>query len=518
MGESVHQLLERNARKYPSGVAVRWPQGDMTLTWSELNNGANALARFLQAKGFARGERTVIFVSNRPEFVTAFYGVLKAGGVVIPLNIKFTPPEIAYVLENSEASVIIYEDDLRTVVENAVKSFPELVGMTLSTRDIPGLKYKYGGEDFNQDISPGETAEILYTSGTTGKPKGVLMTHMAIISVGSMMAYEADVRFGDRFLHLMPLTHSAPLNLMLVGGTWAGASHILGTFTPQTLLDLTDQEKTTHFFGAPVVYNLTGHLPNFNSYDLTSAKRWIYGGSPTPKADLDRMMQLFPGDLMSVYGLTEAGPNGMILYPHEHPRYAGSIGCRGGTNCEVRVVGPNGRDIFPGEIGEIILKTHTHMVGYHKRPGDTAETLRDGWIYTGDLAERDAEGYVWIKDRKKDMIITGGVNVYPKEVEDVLSFFPGIADAAVAGIPHPDWGETVMALVVAAPGQKPDPEEIRQFCRQRLAGYKVPRIIEFIDVIPRNITGKIQKHLIREKYGKHGSALFTDSIHQPTGN
>lgn len=499
MGEAVHSLLERNARKYPNEIAVRWPEGGTALTWTELNCGANALARHLRASGVKPGSRAAIFISNRPEFITAYFGSLKAGLMVIPLNVKFTPSEISYILSDSEAATVIYEESLRAVVEDAAKG-ADTIKVALSARDLPALNEKYDNEDLNLNVSPEDPAEILYTSGTTGKPKGVLLTHNAITMVGSMMAYEADIRRGDRCLHLMPLTHSAPLNLLLVGGTWAGASHVLGTFTPQALLELTQQEKTTHFFGAPVVYSLTGRMPNFSSYDLTSTKRWIYGGAPMPRAGLDSMMRLFPGGFMGVYGLTEAGPNGTALHPLEHPRYAGSIGCRGTVISEVRVVGSEGRDVEPGEIGEIIIKSPSNMIGYYKRPDETAETLVNGWIYTGDLAERDSEGYIWVKDRKKDMIINGGVNVYPKEVEDVLSLCPGVADAAVAGIPHPDWGETVLALVVPTPGHNPDPEEIRDFCRQRLADYKVPRIVTLTDVIPRNITGKIQKHVIREKY------------------
>jgi len=499
MGELVYSLLERNAAKYPGAQAVRWPQGDESLDWSLLNRRANALARCLQEKGFLPGHRAAIFISNRPEFIVSYFGILKAGGAVIPLNVRFTPGEIAYILNDSEASAILYEDELQNVVENAAKDAPG-VKITLSTRELPGTETAYNAENLNLNLHTGELAEILYTSGTTGKPKGVMLTHNAVTLAGIMMAHEADIRTGDRCLHLMPLTHSAPLNLLMVGGTWAGASHVLGTFTPQALLELTHREKTTHFFGAPVAFNLAGKMPNFGDYDLTSVKRWIYGGAPMPKAGLENMMKLFPGGFMGVYGLTEAGPNGTALHPGEHPEFAGSIGCRGTVLSQVRVVNHSGNDVAPGEIGEIIIKTPTGMLGYYNKPEETAGTLVDGWVYTGDLAERDAEGYIWIKDRKKDMIITGGVNVYPKEVEDVLSFCPGVADAAVAGVPHPDWGETVMALIVPAPGQNLQAEEIRSFCKERLADYKVPKIIQFADVIPRNITGKIQKHVIRENF------------------
>ena len=336
MGELIHQLLERNARKYPLEQAVRWPQEDSELTWAELNARSNMLANYLVARGIKPGEKAAIFVSNRPEFLISYFGTLKAGAVVIPLNVKFTPSEVSYILGNSGAAVLFYEDELRPVAEEAVKELPG-IKVTLSSLDVSDLENDYTGGDLNLSLNPTDLAEMLYTSGTTGKPKGVLLTHNAITLVAMMMAYEADIRHGDRCLHLMPLTHSAPLNLLMVGGTWAGASHVLGNFTPQALLELTHREKTTHFFGAPVVYSLTGRMPNFSDFDLSSAKRWIYGGAPMPRASLDSMMSLFPGGFMGVYGLTEAGPNGTALHPHEHPEYAGSIGQIGRASCRERV-------------------------------------------------------------------------------------------------------------------------------------------------------------------------------------
>ncbi|OAT85300.1 hypothetical protein A6M21_06710 [Desulfotomaculum copahuensis] len=494
-------LLERNARKYPADPGVKWPEKGVTLTWAELNRRAGTLAGYLKQHGIKRGDKVAVFISNRPEFVVAFFGILKAGAVVVPVNVKLTPVEAAYILDNSESSALLYEDELRTQAEQAAAACPA-VKTTCSTAEFPGL---YNRFDMNGHPAavPGDVAEIIYTSGTTGRPKGVVLSHAAVYLTGSMMAYEGEIRFGDRVLQLMPLTHSAPLNLFLTGAVFAGASRVLGSFSPAALVELAAQEKTTHFFGAPVAYLLASRLPNLDRYDLSAAKRWIYGGASMSREAVLQVSRHFPGGLMGVYGLTEAGPNGMALYPAEHPEFAGSIGRRATVNAELRVVDEQGRDVPAGEPGEIIIRTAGGMTGYYRNGQATRETLKDGWIYTGDMARKDEAGYLWIIDRKKDMIISGGVNVYPREVEDVLTACPVVADAAVTGVPHPEWGETVVALVVPRDAANPpSAEEILAYCRQRLAGYKVPRLIRFAGVIPRNASGKVLKNEIREQFGR----------------
>ncbi|MFZ5591404.1 MAG: class I adenylate-forming enzyme family protein [Bacillota bacterium] len=497
MAETLHGLLDRNAFKDPQEIALSWPRGQVTMTWQELAVRAEALAGLLLARGVGKGDRVAIFITNRPEFVVAFFGILQAGAAVVPLNVKLTPPEVAYILQDSAACGLIYEDALRSTAEAALNGLPAMK-VVLSEKELPLAP----SGPVRVDVSPADVAEVLYTSGTTGRPKGVILTHSAVYLVGSMIAYESDLRHGDVCLHLMPLTHSAPLNLFLVGATWAGAKHVLGTFTPEALLELVAAEKVTHFFGAPVAYALALRVPGREKYDLSSVKRWIYGGAAMPEALARQVMAHMPAPLLGLYGLTEAGPNGVAIYPWEHEKHAGSIGRRGAVNAMVRLVDDAGQDVPAGTVGEIIIKAPTVMQGYLNRPRETAETLRDGWVYTGDLGVRDEDGYIWVKDRKKDMIITGGVNVYPREVEEVLLLCPGVLDVAVVGVPHPDWGETVMAMAVLEPGRTAQEmeQQIKEFCRSRLADYKIPRLFQFVDVIPRNASGKILKHVIRAEY------------------
>lgn len=502
MSEPLHHLLERNARKYPRDVGVRHPATDTTLTWRELNARANALARHLQAAGMGRGDKVALLLPNGPEFITGFFATLKIGAAVVPVNVRLTPPEIGYILEDSEAAVVVFDDALRPVVEGAVARLARAPKCVLSAHDLSGLPGKYETTDPGIEVSPGDLAEIIYTSGTTGKPKGVMLSHHAVYSVGSMIAYETNIRYGDRVLLLMPLSHSAPLNLFVVGAAYAGAASVTGTFTPQALLEISAAEGTTHFFGAPVAYLLALKLPNFDHYDLSGRRFWIYGGAAMAREAVLAAMNKFPGSFISLYGLTEAGPNGLALHPEEHPRYAGSIGCRGSVNCEVRLVDDEGRDVPAGEPGEIVLRTTSLMLGYFRNEAATREVMSDGWLRTGDIARRDEEGYYWVLDRKKDMILVGGVNVYPKEIEDVLMGHPAVADVAVLGVPHPEWGETVMAVVVPKGDARPTLEEIRAYCGRSLADFKLPRILTYAEAIPRSAAGKILKQVLREDYLK----------------
>lgn len=496
MAELVHRLLERNARKYPTEAAVRYPAGEVSWTWRDLNTRANALAHYLMGQGLQAGDRVALLIPNRPSFLQAYFGALKAGAVVVPVNAKLTAGEVAHILQDSGASALIFEEALEATAQAALQQAE--VGLVVNTGELEARIAGISADDPGLEGGLDDTAEIIYTSGTTGRPKGVQLSHNAVHSVASMMAYEVDIRYRDRVLILMPLTHSAPLNLMMAGAVYAGATCVLGDFLPQALLELTDAERTTHFFGAPVAYLLAARTADAGSYDLSSVKAWIYGGAPMSREAVQTIRARFPVPFVSVYGLTESGPNGMALHPWEHETRAGSIGRAGVVNVEVRVVDEQGRDVAPGGVGEIIMRTPSAMTGYYRNPEATAEVLRDGWVWTGDVARIDEDGYLWVMDRKKDVIITGGVNVYPKEVEDALGTHPAVADVAVVGQPHPEWGETVTAVVVAKPGQQPTAAELQEYARVRLADFKVPRLIRFADAIPRNASGKILKHVLRQ--------------------
>lgn len=496
MSDNIVAALERNALKFGDRLAVTYPAGNLTLTWEELYQKSGSLAQYFREQGIKKGDSVALLIPNRPSFVIALFAIFRLGARAVPINVRLTPAEINYILANSDAVALLCDPDLQETGHRAAEG----LGLRL-VETVDNLEQVYSGcqsTDCEYPINTQEAAEILYTSGTTGKPKGVVLSHGAIYAVASMFAYEMEIRSSSRMLILMPLTHSAPLNLCLLGAVYAGATSVLGDFTPQNLIGLAAREKTTHFFGAPVAFLLAAQLPDLANYDLSAMKYWIYGGAPMSKEAVLKVQQILPGQLVSVYGLTEAGPNGVALYSHEHGEKAGSIGRYGTVNAVLKVVDDQGREVAPGEAGEIIIKSASVMSGYYKNEEATAEALKDGWLYTGDIARIDEDGYLWILDRKKDMIISGGVNIYPKEIEDVLTMHPSIADAAVIGVPHPDWGETVKAVLVAR-GEAPAPEEIQAFCSNHLAKFKIPKVIEFVEMIPRNASGKILKHILRDQ-------------------
>lgn len=347
--------------------------------------------------------------------------------------------------------------------------------------------------------------DILYTSGTTGRPKGVRFSHRNLLTVGTMIAIEFGVNRESRILHMMPLSHSAPLHLMFVSAFIVGASHVFHpAFAPDLFLRLAEQERITHFFGAPVAYLLSMQDPTFNQRDLSSAKYWLYGGAPLSKTQADAIAEGFGKDkLVSVYGLTEAGPSGTLMHHQDHHEKSGSIGRRGALFTEIEIVDEKDQLCPIGQLGEIRLRGEGTMLGYLNRPEEMAQTLKNGWVYSGDLAYQDEDGFFWIVDRKKDVIITGGINVYPKEVEDALSTHPEVQEAAVVGVPHKVWGETVKACLVPKSGtkqldQKAWLQEIRCFLKGKIAEYKIPRRIEILTELPRNASGKILKQLLKE--------------------
>ncbi|WP_113926830.1 long-chain-fatty-acid--CoA ligase [Bacillus sp. P14.5] len=505
---NISNLLERNARKYPFQEAVI--SGEHRVNYFELDQQVNKFASALRLQGITAGDKVVLFMPNTLEFVISYFSVLRLGAVIVPINAKLTGEEVRYILEHSDAAAFIVHELLFDAVS-------EVQGDNL-------LLIKTGdGEDswksFSQLLQEGETgsiactlteddeATILYTSGTTGKPKGVLFTYRNILSAATMMCVEMEMKPESRILHMMPLSHSAPLHLFLVAGTYVGAAHVLSpTFTPEALLKLVEGEKVTHFFGAPVAYLFTAIMPTIESFDLSSMKFWVYGGAPLSKPEVALIKEKFNTDrLCCVYGLTEAGPSGTLLLPAEHGGNEGSIGKRGALGTEIMIADDAGNELPPGEVGEILLYGEGNMKGYYKDSEKTNEAYHNEWLRTGDLARRDEEGYVWIVDRKKDLIISGGVNIYPKEVEEALMAHPSISEAAVIGVPHPEWGETVKAVVVSSEKMEDVKETCQTFLSGKLAGYKIPKLYEVVTELPRNATGKILKQVLRDE-NKRGVA------------
>lgn len=498
---NISELLSRNARKYPLQEAV--VTETERITYQRLNELVNRFASSLQSLGINASDKVVLFMPNTLEFVISYFAVQRLGAIIVPVNAKLTQPELEYIIGHCDAKALIVHEQLFETARNfsktsllCMKTGPASDGW----RSFQACIDSGPNEEIKCLLAEEDESTILYTSGTTGKPKGVLFTNRNILTVAVMMAVEMSMKPESRMLHMMPLSHSAPLHLFLVAGTYVGAAHVLApVFTPERLLQLVHTEKTTHFFGAPVAYLFTAKQPDLPSYDLSSMAYWVYGGAPLSKAEVQFIQSSFQTkNLYCVYGLTESGPSGTLLLPEEHTEKSGSIGKRGALGTELRIVDSDGKDCAPNEIGELLLYGEGNMKGYYKNPEQTKEAYLDGWIRTGDLGKKDEDGFIWVVDRKKDLILSGGVNIYPKEIEEELIRHPAISEVAVIGVPHPEWGETVKAFLVAAEDWDDLEAECSKFLDGKLSKYKVPKLYEKVDALPRNATGKILKQVLRK--------------------
>lgn len=496
--------LERNARNNSKKTAIIF--NEKTYTYEEYNAQVNRIANALIHYGINKGDKIAIMMKNSDTFIFVYYAILKAGAVAVPINFRLTSHEVKYILDNSDSRIVFADADLADVVTKASEGNDKLELQVISgdtkeeNQQFLAEFRSSSTENPNLEVLESDDAEILYTSGTTGLPKGVVLDHHRVIHVGILMAVTMRMAPEDRVLHVAPLFHSAQLNLFLVSATMLSCTQIVQQdFHPVETLKAIAEHKISLFFGVPTMYNFFLQVPK-GMFDVSSVTRCGYGAAPMPLTTLQKSMEMFgTEEFYNLCGLTEGGPGGIFLSPEEHKTKLGVSG-RANHFTDARIVDENGQDVKPGVVGEFIIKGETIMKEYYKMPEETKKTLKDGWLYTGDLATIDEDGFITLVDRKKDMIISGGENVYSTEVEHALYKHPDILEAAVIGIPHEVWGETVAAIVVPKEGKSIDKEEVMQFCRQQLAGYKIPRIIYEMDQLPRNASGKVLKYKLRESY------------------
>jgi len=499
----IGSYLAQNARKTPEKLAIQCE--GRSYTYKEFNEEVNQFAHGLLNLGVNKGDRIALMMKNSDQFVFAFFAGAKIGAVIVPVNFRLTASEVHYILEQSGAVLVICDDEFEDIITSAREGTNTAHVITTGTPKTVGHHSFHNVLTENVDdpqieVSDDDDLEILYTSGTTGRPKGALFDHKRVFNVGLTMMISMGINQEERILHIAPLFHSAQLNLFLVSGVVLGATHIIHRdFHPVTTLDAIQEHKITHFFGVPAMYNFMLQVPNAADYDLSSIKRCGYGAAPMAPELVRKSMELFRTDqFYNLCGLTEAGPGGILLGPEGHKHHPGKGG-KAAFLTEARVVDEEDKDIKPGAVGEFIIKGESIMKEYYKKPEETAKTIKDGWLYTGDLATVDENGYITLVDRKKDMIISGGENVYSIEVEEVLYEHPAVLEAAIIGLPDEVWGEAVCAVIVPKRDAIVDEQELRSFCREKLAGYKVPRKIFIEEALPRNASGKILKYQLRQK-------------------
>jgi feruloyl-CoA synthase len=494
-------IVELNARKFGDKDSLRY--NGQGVTFAQLKEQSDQAAGLLQSWGVGRGDKVALMSYNTPSFVIAYYGILKAGGVVVPVNHKLQAPEVDYILEHSQAKLLLVDGALAPVA-GALASQVNQAALDSAIQGMPRFEDELAAAPQASPVEIGQDdlAQILYTSGTTGKPKGCLHTHQTVLFAGITGALAMKMDHRDRLLMAMPIWHSSPLNNWFMGIQYVGGCTVLlREYHPLHFLQAVQDEKCTVYFGAPISYLAPLQMvPNFDEFDLGSMRCWIYGGGPIAGEVVLQLMKKYRNDnFYQVYGMTEAGPTGTTLFPWEQVTKAGSIGARGLPGADVKVMKSASQEAGPGETGEIWLRAPSMMKGYFQDPAATQEAFEQGWYKTGDVARVDQDGYMFIVDRSKDMIVTGGENVYSKEVEDALAGHPGVLEVAVLGKPHPEWGETVMAFVVPREGCEPSPEELADFLADKLARYKIPRLFELVPELPHTPTGKVMKYRLREE-------------------
>ncbi|HXA29615.1 MAG TPA: AMP-binding protein [Candidatus Angelobacter sp.] len=480
------ELLRWRARRHPDLVAMSEP--GHSITWGQLDASTTVLANGLRSLGVRPGDRVAILDKNSVAYLELMAAVAKCGAVSAPVNWRLAPREVRTVVDDSQAVLCVCGDDF-------VESAGGVRARVMRFAELPRLD----GDDPYADTDPDAVVWQLYTSGTTGIPKGAMLTHRNLYAGWPSILLECpEMREASRALVAMPLYH--------IGGCgWAGAALYAGAtlvvvreIVPQQLLRTIVDEQVECGFLVPAVLLFLSQLPGIENADFSHLRRILYGASPITPELLTRCIELFKSEFTQVYGLTETtGAISALQHADHHGERLLSCG-RPMLGTRVRVVDAEDNDVPTGEVGELLIGGEQVMLGYHNRPGDTAAVIRHGWFHSGDAAALDADGFIYIRDRIKDMIVSGGENVYPIEVESVIAEHPDVADVAVIGVPDHRWGETVKAIVVLRPGTTATEQDIVEFCRPRLAGFKRPTSVDFVDAIPRNPTGKILKRELRE--------------------
>jgi len=503
MDRGIGYWLTRRAQLTGDRVALVFEE--QSWNYAALNREINLLAHGLRALGVCSGDRVAYLDLNHPRFLLTLFASAKLGAIFVPLNFRLTGPELGFIIGDAGVHTLVHDDAFARLIDEIRDDLPcrELVSPTPrhGVRGFDELLRDQRGEDLDTQIAPDDVAVIMYTSGTTGRPKGAMLSHGNILwnNINASLCY--DTLHNDRTLVVAPLFHIGGLNVTTLNTFMHGGTVVLDRqFDPGRVLELIPRHHITTMFGVPAMFLFMSQHPAFEQADLSTIRTFICGGAPVPEA-LIRLYGVRGIAFAQGYGLTETSPF-VTIVPND--RAAEKIGSAGTPPMftDVALLDDEGRPVPTGERGEIVVRGPNVMKGYWNRPDATAEAIVDGWFHTGDVGVQDEDGYFYVVDRKKDMIISGGENIYPAEVEDCLYQHPGIAEVAVIGIPDPRWGELVRAVVVPRPGTALQESEIIEFTQGRLARYKQPRSVVFTDLLPRNPAGKVLKFELRERFGE----------------
>ena len=498
MNENLAHNLTASAQRDPDSPALRID--DVPLTYADLDEATARVAGLLRERGVEPGDRVGVMLPNVPQFAFAYYGVLRAGGVVVPMNVLLKQREVEFYLGDAQAKLIFAWHEVADAAEQGAAtagaecilvepvSFGRLLGTAEPVYDLA-------------DRAADDTAVILYTSGTTGKPKGAQLTHanLAINADVSKALFSLDHE--DVVLGALPLFHAFGQTCGLNAAISAGASlALIPRFDADRVLATIERDGVTTFEGVPTMFAALLHHPERERFDVSTLRACVSGGAALPVEVLRGFEAAFGCVILEGYGLSETSPVACFNHPNRE-RKPGSIGTPV-EGIEMKLVDDHRRSVAPGEVGEIAIRGHNVMKGYWNRPEATADAIdADGWVYSGDMARIDEDGCYFIVDRKKELIIRGGYNVYPREIEEVLYEHPAVREAAVIGVPHSDLGEEIAAAVALKPGADVTESELRDYVKANIAAYKYPRHVWFVDALPKGPTGKILKREIKPPIG-----------------
>ena len=497
---SIHALRNPDRVAYVDGL------GGDERTFTQLEERTNRLANGLRAKGVGPGDRVALLCLNSPQMMEIYLAVAKLGAISVPVNFRLHPEEVRYVLQDSGASFLFASSAFADVIRQATagSEVREVVQVPVAAERAAGASSELeeliaagSPERVVVEIGHDDVCVIMYTSGTTGRPKGAMLTHGNFFyNAINAMGFDSGLGRADVTVSAAPLFHIGALGVHTLPFLFVGASVVvMESFTPDQWVETVERYRVTKAFLVPAMWAAVAAAPSLATADLTSLRVAISGGAPCPlpviRAMKERGIAFTEG-----FGMTETSPNAACLQPEEVIDHAGSVG-RPVAFVDACIQSEEGREVPVGETGELCLRGPSIFVGYWEKPEATREALRDGWFHTGDMARVDEQGYYTLVDRKKDMIITGGENVYPIEVERVLQEHPDVTEVAVIGVPDEQWGEAITAVVVVADGSDLTPDRLREWTGERIARFKVPRRVRVVDALPRNATGKVLKRELR---------------------
>jgi long-chain acyl-CoA synthetase len=509
----IGELARLNAARYGNKIAFR--DANRSITFDQANARINALIRSLRELGLQKGDRVAVLLYNCAIYCELLFGIPKGGFILVPINYRLVGRELTYILNDSESSALIFDPELAETIENikpdleTVKHFICVGDERDDNGDLSYEKLVTGkvSDEISADVQESDIAFILYTSGTTGFPKGAMLTHKNIFTNICNAALVRAVKPDDKLFNIPPLYHCAAQTEMFVWAMYGCQTYSIKQFDTLGVLEALRIERPNIVMMVPTMINMVINHPNIEDYDFSFVDLMIYGGSSIRRNHLEKAMNVFGCKFLQTAGMTEASPCLMFLLPEDHilegPDHMVKrlgAGGREGKLTEIKIVDENGNECPSGLPGEAVARGDHIMLGYWKKPEETANTIRDGWLHTGDICIKDEDGYIYYVDRIKDMICRGGENVYPREIEEVIATHSKVLEVAVIGVPDSRLEEEIMAVVELKEGETIEEREIVDICRGSLAGYKRPRYVAYIDHMPKTSSGKILKRDLKAHY------------------